>query len=57
MQASKKTLEKKKGKPGETIHMEGKCRCDCLVRNYRKWLGKKRGKHLETQPEPPTETI
>jgi hypothetical protein len=23
-------------------HLEGKCICDCLVKNYRKWLGIKR---------------
>lgn len=39
---SKKKFIKKKGIVGVTIHAEGKYFCDCLTRNYRKWLGVKR---------------
>jgi len=28
--------------PRETVHFEGKYLCDCRVRNYRRWLWKKR---------------
>lgn len=38
---TKKDLIKKKRKSSE-CHMEGKHFCDCLIRNIRKWLGRKR---------------
>ena len=44
-QLSKKDLVRKKGILGITIHLEGKCPCDCLTRNYRKWLGVKKYGH------------
>jgi hypothetical protein len=39
-QISKKKLRQKK-RSGEEAHYEGKYFCDCRIRNYRKWLGKK----------------
>lgn len=41
-QLSKKKYSKKKGRIGVDIHREGKSYCNCLTRNFRKWLGKKR---------------
>lgn len=41
-QLSKKKYFKKKGRIGVDIHREGKFYCNCLTRNFRKWLGKKR---------------
>jgi len=47
MQISKKDLSQKKGKIGERYHLEGRHRCDCLVRNFRRKLGLKWGLHLD----------
>ena len=41
-QISKKSMFKKKGSK-DTGHWEGKYWCNCRERNYRSWLGKKRG--------------
>jgi len=46
-QLSKRDHSKKKPNPDEG-HFEGKFWCDCRTRNYRRWLGFKRGMHLDT---------
>lgn len=48
---SKKAYCKKKGRVGVDIHMEGKYVCDCLTRNFRKWLGVKKYGHDEIDYE------
>ena len=42
MQISKKDLLKKKYRIGVIAHREGKFICNCLIKNYRKWLGQKK---------------
>lgn len=41
---TKKDFYKKRKKNKDACHWEGQFYCDCRVRNYRKWLGFKRGK-------------
>ena len=42
IQLSKKDHQKKKPNRREEGHFESKYWCDCMTRNYRRWLGKKR---------------
>jgi hypothetical protein len=44
---TKKAHAKMKPNNREEGHWEGKYWCNCLTRNYRLWLGKKRGNHLD----------
>lgn len=46
-QMTKIDHSKKKPNRSEEGHSEGKFWCNCRTRNYRRWLGKKRGMHLD----------
>ncbi len=51
---SKKDLNKKKPTKEEG-HWEGKFWCNCMIRGYRKWLGKKRYGNVERKVEDESE--
>jgi len=51
VQISKKELGKKKPNRREEGHWEGKYWCNCLVRNYRKWLYRKKYGPREISPQ------
>lgn len=40
-QISKRDFHRKCKKNPDAVHWEGKCYCNCRVRNYRKWLAVK----------------